>query len=658
MKAAFLRRATTLVALSMAWGGAQAFAQQLSVVNISPTRNGLDAGLNSAITVEFDRAVDPATFTSASFRAFGRWSGPVAGALHFSDDNKTVTLQPERPFAAGELISVNLSKNLRAADASPMRNAGYSYQFWTRTRTTGVLDFTETATMTTGVNTRPYAGMATDLNNDGWLDLTVVNEDSADLRVFMNDADGTVGFAPYIQPTNAVANRASPSESHDFNNDGFADMAVANINNNSVSILLGRGDGTYSPQQKINVGNTPRGLAVLDADGDGDMDVVNTNFSSNNLSLLLNNGSGVFGSPTNFQGGVGGERSLAAGDMNNDGIADLVVGGYSDSTFQVLRGNGNGTFTPMPTSTPAGGQTWSIALGDVNGDGNLDVVSANGYSENGSVALGAGNGVLGAPTIYNTLAMGDGGNSTPTGMSLGDLDGDGDFDWVVSPYGNGGGAGDWLVMLNNGSGAFAFQREIPSVAAPAWAVLADFDNDGDLDMSLIDEEADHMKLMDSQNLIGDMNYDGAFTLDDMNGFGLALAQPGVYEMSYGPKSTLQGDANHDGVLDSDDVAEFLALLPTGASFADFNADGKVDGDDLAIWSSNFGNSGTPALGDANLDGMVDGADFLAWQRALTTATQSAAPATIPEPSSIVLSALAIVVVVDRRARGKRRIAWN
>ena len=362
--------------------------------------------------------------------------------------------------------------------------------------------------MTTGVNTRPDAGLATDLNNDGWLDLTVVNEDTADLRVFMNNATGSVAFAPYIQPTNPVANRASPSEAHDFNNDGFADMAVANINNNSVSILLGRGNGAYFPQQKINVGNALRGLAVLDANGDGHMDIVNTNFSSNNLSLLLNDGNGLFGSPTYFQGGVNGERSLAAGDINNDGIADLVVGGFTDSTFQVLRGNGNNTFTPMPMSTSAGGQTWSIALGDVNGDGHLDVASANGYSENGSVALGAGNGVLGAPTTYNTLAMGDGGNSTPTGMSIGDLDGDGDLDWVVSPYGNGGGAGDWLVLRNNGSGAYTFDREIQSVAAPAWAVLADFDNDGDLDMSLIDEEADHMKLTESENLIGDMNYDG------------------------------------------------------------------------------------------------------------------------------------------------------
>ncbi|MCH7578351.1 MAG: VCBS repeat-containing protein, partial [Chloroflexi bacterium] len=70
----------------------------------------------------------------------------------------------------------------------------------------------------------------------------------ADLRVFLNQADGTGSFDDFLQPTFPVNDRASPSEPADFNHDGNTDICVANINTDSVSILLGNGDGTYGPQ--------------------------------------------------------------------------------------------------------------------------------------------------------------------------------------------------------------------------------------------------------------------------------------------------------------------------------------------------------------------------------------------------------------------------
>ena len=136
----------------------------------------------------------------------------------------------------------------------------------------------------------------------------MVNEDHRRLcGVFMNEADGTGSFADFAQPTYGVGNRASPSEAADFNRDGHADIAVANIDDNTISVVLGNGDGTFAPQQTIPVGSTPRGIAVLDMDGDGDADIVNTNRGSSTLSVHVNNGSGVFGAPTTIQGGVNGE---------------------------------------------------------------------------------------------------------------------------------------------------------------------------------------------------------------------------------------------------------------------------------------------------------------------------------------------------------------
>ncbi len=456
-----------------------AAAQNLTVVSPSPTANSF-AARTAAISVEFDRPLNPATVTPANFWAFGRWTGAAEGPLVLSNGDRTVTLTPDDPFTAGDLVTVYLSHDLRAADGSFLRAAGYSFQFFTSSDA-AAMDWRNIQTMTTrttpAAGTRAYGGLGADLDNDGWLDLTVVNEDSADLRVFMNHDDGSGTFHPFLQPTFPVGQRASPNETGDFNRDGFTDVCVANINANTVSVLLGVGDGRFGPQQSITVGQGPRGVAVLDADGDGDQDIACTNNVSSNACVMLNNGSGVVGAPAFFEGGGNGEWSLGAADMTTDGILDLVIGARANSRMITARGNGNGTFTPLPSQS-AGGGTWMIALGDLSGDGKVDVASANGTSNNAAILLGDGAGGFAPPIPYTA-------DPFVTSSKIGDLDGDGDLDWILSSY-----SGDFRFMLNSGNGAFAFDLEIGSPQSSSCAVIYDIDNDHDLDVALIDEEED------------------------------------------------------------------------------------------------------------------------------------------------------------------------
>ena len=88
------------------------------------------------------------------------------------------------------------------ADASPLRAAGYAFQFQTATAPAAIT-FTQNGppvSVQTGSTTRLYGGAITDINHDGWIDFIAVNEVSADLRVLLNTADGTGLLGPVLTP--------------------------------------------------------------------------------------------------------------------------------------------------------------------------------------------------------------------------------------------------------------------------------------------------------------------------------------------------------------------------------------------------------------------------------------------------------------------------
>jgi hypothetical protein len=251
------------------------------------------------------------------------------------------------------------------------------------------------------------------------LDLAVTNFFSNTVSVLLGNGNGT--FAPAVNyPVGAGPTFVAVG---DFNHDGIPDLVVANQGGNTVSVLLGNGDGTFAPAVNYPVGQSPASVAVGDFNRDGNLDLAVANGSGNNVSVLLGNGDGTFGAAVNYAVGLE-PVSVAVGDFNRDGIPDLVVANQGGNTVSVLLGNGDGTFKAA-TNFPAGVGPTFVAVGDFNRDGNPDLVVANSTSNSVSVLAGNGTGGFGAPTSFPT-------GSFPDSVAVGDFNGDGAPDLAVA----------------------------------------------------------------------------------------------------------------------------------------------------------------------------------------------------------------------------------
>src|SRR5207248_1309429 len=119
----------------------------------------------------------------------------------------------------------------------------------------------------------------------------------------------------------------------------------ANYLDNSVSVLLGAGDGSFGAPTNFPTGAGPLGVAAADLNGDGIVDIVTGNYLSNaTVSVLL--GNGTFGAPQDLATGAGVLFPVIA-DINGDGKPDIIAGNYLGASVSVIRSNGNGTFQPQ-----------------------------------------------------------------------------------------------------------------------------------------------------------------------------------------------------------------------------------------------------------------------------------------------------------------------
>lgn len=330
-----------------------------------------------------------------------------------------------------------------------------------------------------------------DLDSDGDLDLVVANFQQSSAIYLNNGTDnpfaGVTGaeFAPNssdIEPSVALG---------DMNGDGHLDIVKVGgelvefdqiyFNNGTATPFEGVTGVPINSDEDLSFS-----VALGDVDCDGDLDVITGNtglFSEGGKNrLYLNNGTSqlflsVVGS--NLSEDIHHSVALALGDLDEDGDLEVIAGNRNQRNRLYLNKGAIDLFDPTSSSDISSDEFWtfSMVLGDVDGDGDLDFIAEN--DNVGTVHLYLNNGTpdpfLGV--MGSTITMDTNG---PVSMALGDVDGDGDLDLVAGSF-----FFTTRLYLNNGT-AMPFAgitgSDITSASGTTSVALGDMDNDGDLDV--------------------------------------------------------------------------------------------------------------------------------------------------------------------------------
>jgi hypothetical protein len=300
-----------------------------------------------------------------------------------------------------------------------------------------------------------------DVNGDGKPDIAVATFYSNNVAVLLGNGDGTFQPA-VTYPSGGSGGGTCPDSVAiaDVNGDAKPDLVVTNWCGESylsqqLDVLLGNGDGTFQPAVSYSSGGeVPESVVVADVNGDGKPDLLVANWwqsfqhvQNGSVGVLLGNGDGRFQPPVIYGSGGYGAASVAVADVNRDGKPDLVVAnceaspgsvcssvGVGHGLVAVLLGNGDGSFQPAITYDLAGLGAGSDVVADVNDDGKPDllVVSCGSSSCTSSVGVLLGNG---DGTFQSVASYGSGGYGAAS-VAAADVNGDRRPDLLVATCAN------------------------------------------------------------------------------------------------------------------------------------------------------------------------------------------------------------------------------
>ncbi len=289
----------------------------------------------------------------------------------------------------------------------------------------------------------------------------------------------------------------------DIDGNGKVDIVITCGNSGTVSVYRNVSSlgsiSTASISPKVDFpGSQPRGIAIGDIDGDGKPDLVVTNSASNTISIFRNTSTsgsistGSFATRVELTTGVN-PYGVSIGDIDGDGKPDIAITNFGDNSVSVFRNiSVPGTITAssfLPkVDYLTGLSPIDVALGDMDGDGKSDMIVTNSASSSVSVfwnASTSGTINTGSFSFRNDFPVG----TNPYKLAIGDIDGDGKPDLAVTNTGS-----NTVSLFRNISisgtftpSSFATRVDLPTGSNPRGISFSDLDGDGKPDLIIANQ---------------------------------------------------------------------------------------------------------------------------------------------------------------------------
>jgi hypothetical protein len=231
----------------------------------------------------------------------------------------------------------------------------------------------------TGDYSHPQYVVTGNINNDNHLDIIITNSKHDSIGMIMGYGNGT--FSPETVYPTRDDSHPSAVVLDDFNNDNRSDLIVLNTGTDSIATFVGYDYALFkTPKTYRTVNNLgPYAIVTSDLNTDNYLDIAAAFFNSGTVGILLGHGNESFDDMMTYPQEIDSLLiALAVDDVNNDGKLDIVAVDYDTNNVVILLGYGNGSFpTNMTVSTGDASGPSAIAIADLNTAGRLDVAVTN-----------------------------------------------------------------------------------------------------------------------------------------------------------------------------------------------------------------------------------------------------------------------------------------